>query len=197
MKKMIPLWLCGFVISLFFFSVFAHAQTSFHFKLQGPDGVTYTQESFPGKYTLLAFGYTHCPDVCPTTLYTMKRMLNQYPEPEQIQPIFITIDPSRDTLELLNQYVSYFNPRILGLSGDRAAIDDAVTVFQASYGYQIDGKKVDPDTIASLDDYEVYHSTYLYLLDDQGNLLDIYDYQISPEALNNGVEKAIAEHRAN
>lgn len=170
----------------------ARATDTYHFALQGPDGKTYTETSFPNQYTVLAFGFTHCPDVCPTTLYDMKRMLGNITNPDLIQPIFITIDPDRDTPELLQKYTGYFHPRILGLTGSREAIDKTVEVFSASYGYQLDGKKLNPDELPDTG-YIVYHSTYIYLLDDQGQLLDIFDYQSGAENLTKGIAAAIAE----
>lgn len=168
----------------------AHAADTYHFKLQGADGKTYTETSFPNQYTLLAFGFTHCPDVCPTTLYDMKQMLAKIDHPERIQPVFITIDPDRDTAELLSKYTGYFDPRILGLTGSREAIDAAVANFNASYGYQLDGKKLNPDELPETG-YIVYHSTYIYLLDDQGNLVDVFDYQSGADNLTTGIEAAI------
>lgn len=172
------------------------AAHTYQFSLQGADGKTYTETSFPNQYLLLAFGFTHCPDVCPTTLYDMKQMLDKISNPEHIQPIFITIDPDRDTPELLKQYTGYFDPRILSLSGSRDAIDQAVNNFNASYGYQLDGKKLNPDQLPEDGAYTVYHSTYLYLLDDQGNLVDVFDYQSGADNLAHGIETAIADNQS-
>ncbi|MBV7434035.1 SCO family protein [Cardiobacteriaceae bacterium TAE3-ERU3] len=174
----------------------AHADDAYHFELQGADGNTYTETSFPDKYTLLAFGFTHCPDVCPTTLYDMKQMLAKIDNPELIQPVFVTIDPDRDTPELLSQYTGYFDPRIIGLTGSREAIDQTVDTFNASYGYQLDGKKLDPDELPDTG-YIVYHSTYIYLLDDQGNLVDVFDYQSGADNLTQSIEAAIAADQEN
>lgn len=167
------------------------AESDYHFELIGPEEHTITETSFPGQYILLAFGFTNCPDVCPTTLYDMKQMLIKINDPDKIQPLFITIDPKRDDVTRLNQYTGYFSPRIIGLAGSREAIDAAVERFNASYGYQLDGKKLNPDELPD-GAYTVYHSTYIYLLDDQGNLLDVFDYQSGADNLTAGIEAAMA-----
>lgn len=94
------------------------AQTTYHFSLNGPDNKTYSENDFPEQYLLIAFGFTSCPDVCPTILYEFNKTLEILPNSEQIQPISITIDPLRDNSECLNQYTNFFNKRILGLSSD-------------------------------------------------------------------------------
>ncbi|UJF24540.1 SCO family protein [Suttonella sp. R2A3] len=169
----------------------AHADSDYQFELVGPDEQIITETSFPDHYILLAFGFTNCPDVCPTTLYDMKQMLAKINNPDNIQPIFITIDPKRDDVPRLNEYVDYFDPRIIGLGGTREAIDAAVESFSASYGYQLDGKKLNPDELPD-GAYTVYHSTYIYLLDNQGNLLDVFDYQSGADNLTQGIEAAVS-----
>lgn len=180
---------CLFALGL----VAAHAAPSYEYALVNADGQTLTQKDFPEQYQLIAFGFTHCPDVCPTTLYDFKQVLAQIEKPERLQPIFITIDPKRDTPEILGKYTGYFDKRILALGGSRDAIDQTVANFNATYGYQIDGKKVDPDHLPDGGSYVVFHSTLIYLLDTKGKLLDVFDYQSGAKELTAGIEKAIAE----
>lgn len=170
----------------------AHAAPNYHYHLQDTNGKTISQADFPKQYQLIAFGFTHCPDVCPTTLYDFKQVLAKIPQPERLQPIFISIDPSRDTPEQLAKYIGYFDPRIIGLYGDRAATDATVEAFNASYGYQLDGKKVDADALPENTPYTVYHSTLIYLLNPQAELIDVFDYQSGAENLRKGIEAAIA-----
>lgn len=171
----------------------AHAAPSYEYALVDPQGATKTQADFPDQYQLIAFGFTHCPDVCPTTLYDFKQVLAQMEKPERLQPIFITIDPRRDTSEVLAKYTGFFDKRILALVGSREAIDETVENFNASYGYQLDGKKIDPDNLPQGSGYVVFHSTLIYLLDKKGKLLDVFDYQSGARQLVAGIEKAIAE----
>lgn len=182
------------LVCLFALGIVAvHAAPSYEYALVNADGQTLTQKDFPEQYQLIAFGFTHCPDVCPTTLYDFKQVLAQIEKPERLQPIFITIDPRRDTSEVLAKYTSFFDKRILALVGSREAIDQTVENFNASYGYQLDGKKIDPDNLPEGSGYVVFHSTLIYLLDRKGKLLDVFDYQSGAKQLVAGIEKAIAE----
>lgn len=177
------------------FSAFnAFAAPTYEYELIDNAGNTVSQKSFPNQYQLIAFGFTHCPDVCPTTLFDFKQVLANMKQPERLQPVFITIDPHRDTPETLAKYTGYFDKRILALGGDRAAIDRTVENFNATYGYQIDGKKVDPDNLPEDKQYLVFHSTLIYLLDKEGKLLDVFDYQSGHKQLLAGIEASIAAH---
>ena len=164
-----------------FAAVSAIAAPTYEYALIDQTGKTVTQKDFPEQYQLIAFGFTHCPDVCPTTLFDFKQVLANMQQPERLQAIFITIDPHRDSPETLAKYTGYFDKRILALGGERAAIDQAVENFNATYGYQIDGKKA-----------EYFHSTLIYLLDKEGELLDIFDYQSGHKQLLAGIEASIA-----
>lgn len=172
----------------------AFAQTTYHFTLDGPDNKTYSEKDFPEQYLLIAFGFTSCPDVCPTTLYEFNKTLEILPNPEQIQPIFITIDPLRDDPERLNQYTSFFNKRILGLSSDLDTIKAVADQFGATYGYtDHEGKALSPDNLPS--GYIVYHSTIIYLLSPERELIDMYDYLTGAENMAQGIIKAIAANQ--
>lgn len=181
------------LICLLAFSVASvYAAPSYEYTLIDGEGNTKTHKDFPEQFQLIAFGFTHCPDVCPTTLYDFKQVLAQIEQPERLQPIFITIDPKRDTPEALAKYTGFFDKRILGLSGSREAIDETVKNFNATYGYQIDGKKIEPDDLPDTG-YVVFHSTLIYLLDHDGNLLDVFDYQSGAKQLTAGISAAITD----
>lgn len=175
-----------------FAAVSAIAAPTYEYALIDQTGKTVTQKDFPEQYQLIAFGFTHCPDVCPTTLFDFKQVLANMQQPERLQAIFITIDPHRDSPETLAKYTGYFDKRILALGGERAAIDQAVENFNATYGYQIDGKKAEYDNLPSDKPYVVFHSTLIYLLDKEGELLDIFDYQSGHKQLLAGIEASIA-----
>jgi cytochrome oxidase Cu insertion factor (SCO1/SenC/PrrC family) len=137
----------------------AHAATapgiSGHFQLQGPDGRQVTEASFSGKWLLVYFGYTCCPDVCPTVLLRVGQALeNLGPIADRIQPIFITVDPARDTAARLSEYLHSFNPRIVGLRGDSLQTQTAARGYHAYYRARSLGNG----------EYTVDHSSFLYLV---------------------------------
>jgi protein SCO1/2 len=130
------------------------------FSLQDPDGRTRTLADFRGKYVLLFFGFTHCPDVCPTALLRakeMKRLLGA--DAERVQVIFVTVDPERDTGELLREYTKAFDPDFLGVRGDPDATRRTAAEFKAFY-----------EKVPSGASYTVNHSALTYVFDAQGRL---------------------------
>ena len=165
----------------------------YHLALVGPDGKTATDGDAPfkDKYLLVAFGFTSCPDVCPTTLYEFGQMLKIVKDPAQIQPVFISIDPLRDDPTRLNQYTGFFDKRIIGLTGAMADIEATAKRFNATFGYRHQGKKVVPPDLPP--GYTVYHSTMIYLLSPKRELIDAFDYQSGAEKLARDIEKAIAK----
>jgi protein SCO1/2 len=121
-------------------------------------GRTVSQEDFPDQLQLIYFGYTFCPDICPTSLAVMSRALQLLgEEAEQIQPIFITVDPERDTPELLGEYVKYFHPRMLGLSASPEITQRVAELFRARY------ERVASES-GDVTRYSMDHTASLYLL---------------------------------
>ena len=165
----------------------------YHLALVGPDGKTATDGDAPfkDKYLLVAFGFTSCPDVCPTTLYEFAQMLKIVKAPEKIQPVFISIDPLRDDSERLNQYTGYFDKRIVGLTGAMADIEATAKRYSATFGYRHNGKKVVPPDLP--EGYTVYHSTMIYLLSPERELIDAFDYQSGADKLARDIDKAISK----
>ncbi len=130
--------------------------------LTGHDGKPRTLADFRGKLVVLFFGYTYCPDVCPTTLVDMAAVMKSLgKDAERVQVLFVTVDPERDTREVLAQYVTAFDPRFLGLYGDAAATGRAAKEFKIFYEKR-------PGSTPSA--YTVDHSAQSYVLDDKGNL---------------------------
>jgi len=130
--------------------------------LTGHDGKPRTLADFRGKLVVLFFGYTYCPDVCPTTLVDMAAVMKVLgKDAERVQVLFVTVDPERDTREVLAQYVAAFDPRFLGLYGDAAATERAAKEFKIFY------EKRAGSTPSA---YTVDHSAQSYVLDDRGNL---------------------------
>lgn len=117
-------------------------------------------EDFRGKAVVVFFGFTHCPDVCPTTLAEMAQVVKQLgPDGERVQLLFITVDPERDTREALAKYVTAFDPRFLGLYGDLDATRRVAKDFKIYFEKRKTG-----------DTYSVDHSAQSYVIDPQGRL---------------------------
>lgn len=136
------------------------------FSLQDPRGRTRRLEDFRGKVVVLFFGYTHCPDVCPTTLTTLRDVMGLLgDEAQRVQVLFVTVDPERDSAELLANYVPQFHPGFLGLRGDEAATAAMAQEFKVFYAKQPAGSS-----------YSVDHSTASYAFDPQGRLRLVMRY---------------------
>ena len=117
---------------------------------------------FKGKVVALFFGYTHCPDVCPTTMYDLKNAMKLLGEQsDQVQVLFVTVDPQRDTQEVLAQFVPAFDKRFIGLRGSLQETAETLGSFKVFYS-KIEGK--------SKDDYTVDHSAGIYVFDKKGNV---------------------------
>lgn len=138
------------------------------FRLTDPDGKERTLADFRGKVVALFFGYIHCPDVCPTTLSELANALGALgPDAQRVQVLFVTVDPKRDTAELLRNYVPAFNPTFLGLRGDAAAIAKVTKDFRI-YAAERPGKT--PQS------YTVDHSAQTLVFDTRGKLRLLIPY---------------------
>jgi cytochrome oxidase Cu insertion factor (SCO1/SenC/PrrC family)/ABC-type Zn2+ transport system substrate-binding protein/surface adhesin len=136
---------------------------------------TVTHEDFPGHFQLINFGYTFCPDICPTTLADMGYVMELLGEDaQQVQPIFITIDPQRDTTEVLKRYTAYFHPRLLGLSGSPEMTARVAEKFRARYE-KVMAKDGDPLN------YSMDHTASLYLLGRNGEFITKFAFGMSPQ----------------
>jgi protein SCO1 len=124
-----------------------------------------------GKLVLFSFGYTHCPDVCPTTLTDLGNLYSDLSPDLQkkVEILFITVDPRRDTPQIMGKYIPYFDRHFIGLSGTKEAIDDAAKAYGVTYEY-VHTPGEDPDV------YTVNHSTYIYLVNPSGKLELLYDH---------------------
>lgn len=133
--------------------------------LQDPNGRSITNEDFRGRFQLIAFGYTYCPDVCPTTLVEMAEILKQLgDQASHVQAIFISVDPERDTGKILKTYTEFFDPRILGLTASPALVRRAADNFRIRYA-----KVREPG--AAPDRYTVDHSAGMILLGPDGTFI--------------------------
>ncbi len=161
-----------------------------HFDLEHVKGKV-TQDAFPGKYLLLAIGYSSCPDICPTTLFEFGEVMQALKNPDAIVPVFVTIDPVNDSAERLDQYVRFFDERIVGLTGSMKNIRALADILGATFGYRLDGKKLEkPEPGVP---YSVYHSALIYLIGPDRKLADVYDYQMGPEGLTQELDRVLGE----
>lgn len=134
------------------------------FTLSTSDGKTVTDRTYRGKWLLVYFGYTFCPESCPTMLLEIATALKQLgPDAAKVQPLFITIDPQRDTPAVLQQYTQSFDPRIIGLTGTAQQIAAVAQEYGAYYVRHATGP--------GAEDYVMDHSTYLYIMDFEGKFV--------------------------
>ncbi|WP_166298914.1 SCO family protein [Bradyrhizobium sp. 2S1] len=154
------------------------------FALTDQAGHARTDKEFRGKLMLIYFGFTYCPDVCPTDLQAIALVLDKLgPDGDQVQPIFITVDPERDTAAHLAEYVPLFHPRLIGLTGSSEAIRqmaDAYKVYYARVPLK-DG------------DYTVDHTAYIYLMDRAGNYLGFFPPGTSADRMVEIIRPRLAE----
>lgn len=144
------------------------------FALIDQDGRPRTEADFRGRLVILTFGFTGCPDVCPTDLMEIARALTLLGAAgEAIQPVFVTLDPARDTPDLLKEFVPSFHPRLIGLTGSEAAIRQAADAYKVFYQRvpRSDGE----DTIE--------HSAFVYLMDRSGAYLGFFPPGTSAERM--------------
>jgi cytochrome oxidase Cu insertion factor (SCO1/SenC/PrrC family) len=146
------------------------------FALVDQDGRRVTEADFRGRWMLVYFGYTWCPDACPLSLTTMVEALDLLaPEvAERITPVLITVDPERDTPEVLKDYVAAFDPRLVGLTGT------AEEIAAATRAWRVFARKAEPQANG---DYLVDHSTFTFLMAPDGSYAAHFTHAIAPEEL--------------
>jgi protein SCO1/2 len=143
------------------------------FKLVDQNGKPITDEDMKGHPFLVFFGYTHCPDICPTTLFEMSEVIRALgKDADRINALFITVDPERDTPAMMKDYLSSFDPHLRGGTGDQKAID------AVEKAYRVYAKKVP----AEKGDYSMDHTALVYLMDKQGRFVAPFKLDRKPEA---------------
>ncbi len=136
------------------------------FSLVNHDGVPVDETAFAGRYKLIYFGFTYCPAICPTELQKITQVMKKLgADGDVIQPLFITIDPERDTAAVMKGYVGLFHERLVGLTGSQAQVDKVLK------DYRVYANKVQSE---ELSDYTMDHSSYIYLMNPEDQLLSIY-----------------------
>lgn len=148
-----------------------------------------TAATYRGKVVLLYFGYTHCPDVCPLTLVHLHTVLQKMGKAaDDVRILFVTVDPARDTVPVLHQYVTAFDPRIVGLTGSRDAIAQLAKRYRAFY-------KPEPAKASSSDNYEVTHSSAIYVFDREGRALLLATPGSSDDEILHDLQILVEQHR--
>ena len=154
------------------------------FRLTDHNGQTRTLASFRGKVVAVFFGYTHCPDVCPTTLSDFAAALQQLgTQAERVQVLFVTVDPQRDTPELLKQFVPAFNPSFLGM------VADENTLKQLAKEYKVVYQKT---SVKGSNDYLMDHSAGTYVYDTKGHLRLLMPYGSGPDMIAQDLKTLLA-----
>jgi len=142
------------------------------FELTDQSGATVTDTSLKGRPSLIFFGYTHCPDICPTSLFEMSEVLRALGgDADRVNAYFISVDPERDTVSAMKDYLSSFDPHLKGLTGDPAAI------AKVASEYRVYAKKIPLHD----GDYTMDHTALVYLMDRDGKFVGSFNLKRSPE----------------
>ena len=146
------------------------------FSLVDHTGAVYTQQSLQGRWTLVFFGYTFCPDICPITLASIRQfhdLLVDSGEDGEVQVVLVSVDPERDTQEVLSNYVTYFNPEFLGVRGEYAVTYTLARNMNVSFSYT----RIDDDN------YLVNHNGEVMLMDPDGNNVGFFKPPHNPQGM--------------
>ena len=154
------------------------------FSLQDGNGHPYSLADSRGRVVIMAFGYTFCPDVCPTGLATIAAALRQLgDDADDVDPLFISLDPERDTPEVLREYAQFFHPRMRGLTGTAEQLRRVAALYRVRYAFV--GKGSGPR-------YTMDHSANLYVVDASGALVRILPHGLPADAVADALREAIS-----
>ncbi|WP_299618363.1 SCO family protein [Pelagibius sp.] len=157
------------------------------FSLTDHQGTARSEADFRGRYMLIFFGYTYCPDICPTTLSTVTQGLDILAESEAakaaaVTPVFVSVDPERDTVEALADYVSHFHPAMVAMTGSDEQVKQVAKAYRAFY------KKVPTE---DGEDYLVDHSAIIYLMGPDGTYLHHFTHVTTAEEMAAGLSERV------
>ena len=186
------------LVILFFYKYHnnkSHTQIGGDFELTNHLGQKTTNDSFKGYHRLVFFGFTNCPDFCPNTLNNIGIVINQIDKKDQLVPIFITVDPERDTVAKLKKYLTNFDSKIIGLTGTKEQIKFVKTKYKIFSKKVMDVKKKNGESNSHHDEhdhggYSVDHTTIIYLMDKKG----FYITHFSPDTNNSDMVKKINQY---
>ncbi len=175
-----------FLVIFFLFSVLS---SSFVFAIGGEFTLTaddenrYSLSDSRGKVVVISFGYTFCPDICPTALATIGLALNEMgKDAERVEALFVSLDPDRDTTERLRSYTEFFHPQLTGLTGSADELKQVAEQYNVFYGFVGKG---------TTERYSMDHSANLYILDTHGRLSSMLPHGMPPSALVNSIRQAM------
>jgi len=160
------------------------------FDLIDQNGKRFTSADLEGKWFLLYFGFTHCPDVCPDELEKLVKaidLIEANKEADPIKPVFITVDPERDDVNAVREYIKEFSPKIIALTGTKEQVNQATRSYRVYYSAGPADKE---------NDYIVDHTIITYLIDPEGNLVDYYGQTKTAEDVANGTVKSMKKYRS-
>lgn len=158
------------------------------FTLVNEGGTTVTEQDFAGQYKLIYFGFTYCPAICPTELQKITLALNTLAEEDadmagKIRPVFISVDPERDTPDVLKEYVTLFHPRMTGLTGSPQQVEAAKKSFRV-YAAKVQTEEAN--------DYTVDHSSFIYFMGPDNSLISIYRMEDTAAQIAADIKKHMA-----
>ena len=172
--------ICVVILAIAIVYVFLPAKIGGSFSLTNQDGKIVIEQDFQGQFTLVFFGFTNCQDTCPTTLLTLSKTMEVLKgDNRKVVPVFITVDPERDTPSVMKAYLANFNPAIIGLTGSKEEIK------KVEDEYNIYSDKQEKD---SHNDYGFDHSAFIYLMNKQGRYLRHFTLDSTPKDIAEGIE---------
>lgn len=154
------------------------------FSLTDQNGKRVTEKDFLGRYTLVFFGFTHCPDICPSSLQVMAAALDKLGDKaKDLVPVFITLDPERDTPEKIGEYVKSFDSRFVGLTGSKEEVAAAAKAYRVYY-------QIVPDE-TNKGEYTIDHAAIIYLMGKDGEFVTHVPHATTPDAIVSALSKAL------
>ena len=155
------------------------------FSLVDDNGHAVTASDYAGKTVLLYFGFTHCEDVCPTTLATLSRAVNALgADSRRVRILFVSVDPHRDTPAILQRYAEHFSPQVVALTGTRSQLDHLTRRYRVAYSY---------GNADARGDYEVYHSSAIFVFDARGKVRLLLQEQLGAAAITEDLQRLLSD----
>ncbi len=165
------------------------------FTLLDQDGKVTHDTDFHGRIMLVAFGFTHCPDICPITVSTLSKTMELLGDKaSQVAGLFISVDPARDTPQVMKEFLHSFDPHIVGLTGSDVQVKQVADAYKVYYARSITDESTDQasDTQnAAKTDYSVDHSGYIYMISKEGQFMRVFPYNVPEQELAHAVESAL------